>query len=179
MTVDSNTLTKGAAGISAVSAEQFRSGMRMFAAGCTIIATADGVERAGLTATAVCSVSADPPLLLVCVNKNVHAHALIEHSRVLSVNILGRTSEGVAKVFAGMDSSIRGADRFSVGKWTTGKSGAPILSEANAVMDCVVVNAHTEGTHSIFVCIVVDVVADDVGNPLVYYDGNFSSVIQI
>lgn len=159
-----------------VSADRFRGAMRLFAAGCTVIATADGEEWGGLTATAVCSLSAEPPLILVCVNQKVHAHGLIQRSGVLSVNILARTTEGVAKAFAGMDPNVQGADRFSVGTWSVGKTGSPVLAGADAVLDCVIEKSMQEGTHTIFICKVVDVVLGCERNPLIYYDGGFGSM---
>lgn len=176
MSVFADVLDRDCEDMPGVSPDQFRSGMRLFAAGCTVIATAANGQRAGLTATAVCSVSAEPPLLLACVNKRVYAHGLIEQSRALSVNILGLSAEPTARAFAGMEPSLQGEERFSVGDWRTGKSGAPILAGAIVAMDCVVVNSVSEGSHSIFICRVVDVVNHNNGAPLLYYDGKFCSI---
>ena len=84
-----------------VTADDHRYGMRHFAVGVTIITAKDGDKRAGLTATAVCSVTADPPRLVVFVNKNVQASEVILSSGALCVNVLAGEQEEVAKVFAG------------------------------------------------------------------------------
>lgn len=164
----------------AVSTERFLAGMRQFAAGCTIIAARHGGARAGLTATAMCSVTADPPRLLVCVNQKVRAHALIAASEALSVNVLSRSHEPLAKRFAGMVDGVAGDDRFQGADWTERVTGAPLLQDALAAFDCRVVEAVHAGSHRVFLCQVVDVlVAADPSahhGPLLYVDGHFATV---
>lgn len=134
--------------------EMFRKAMRSLAAGVNIICTQHDGERSGLTATAVCSVSADPPSLLVCVNRNGDAHDKISRSGILSVNVLSSEQEQLAKRFAGADGA-KGADKFSTARWGTLKTGAPILKDALASFDCEVVERVHAGSHSVFICRVV------------------------
>jgi flavin reductase (NADH)/flavin reductase len=152
--------------------------MRYLVAGCSIIASSDGVERSGLTATAVCSVTADPPRLLVCINRDVRAHAVIADSGTLSVNLLAKDQEELAKRFAGMVKDIRGEDRFLEGRWNSGRLGAPILAGALASFDCRVVEAVPASTHTIFICEVLEVTADGRIGPLAFFNRAFATLAE-
>lgn len=160
---------------SIVSPTEFQSAMRYLAAGCSIIATADGGERMGLTVTAVCSVTADPAQLLVCVNRNVRAHDGIQNSGTVSVNVLSASQEALARRFAGMVENVRGEERFLEGNWSEGILGAPLLDDALAVFDCRVVETIAASTHTIFICEVMNALspADAGATPLVFFNRNF------
>ena len=157
------------------STESFREGMRRLAAGVTIVTTLHEGERSGLTATAVTSLSADPPQLLVCVNRSATAHDLIHRGAKLCVNVLARRHQRLAARFAGED-GLQGAARFAFGRWTTLATGAPVLVDAIASFDCVVSEAVDSATHTIFIGRVVDVRARRDGRPLVYEAGTYASV---
>ena len=100
--------------LSAVSAEQFKQGMRCLAAGVTIVTTVHDGVRGGLTATAVTSLSADPPQVLVCVNRTANAHDLIHRGSLLCVNVLCHGHKDLAARFAGQN-GVFGAGRFDAG----------------------------------------------------------------
>lgn len=165
-------------GIRGVEPAAYLGAMRYFAAGCAIIASSDGSERSGLTATAVCSVTADPPRLLVCVNRDVRAHAVIVDSGTLSVNVLSEAQEGLARRFAGMVKDVRGEDRFLEGRWITGRLGAPVLAGSLASFDCRVVEAVPASTHTLFICEVVDVAADGDAAPLLFFNRAFATLAK-
>lgn len=114
---------------------------------CVITTECDG-ERFGLTATAVSSVSAEPPRLLVCVNKNGVTHEKIAQAGRFCVNVLTESHDKVAMVFAGIGGSKE--DRFATGEWTVLKTGAPALADAAAVFDCLVGEMSSQSTHTIF-----------------------------
>jgi flavin reductase (DIM6/NTAB) family NADH-FMN oxidoreductase RutF len=155
----------------------FRSGMRLLTGACTVIASRLGERRAGLTATAVCSVSTDPARLLVCVNKSVRAHEFIMDSKLLSVNVLGEHQEDVAKCFAGMVINVTGEDRFSAsGAWRDGKLQVPFLEGSLASFGCRVIEEIPGGSsHTVFICDVIEVHCDaDEISPLVYFGGQFA-----
>ena len=137
-----------------VPADVFKLAMRRLAAGVTIITTCHDGERCGLTATAVCSLSADPPQLLVCVNRSTRAHDVIRRGANLCVNLLARRHKALAGHFAG---GRKGEERFRSGKWTTLKTSAPVLDDALASFDCVVKETVESATHTIFIGQVVDV----------------------
>ncbi|MBM3626349.1 MAG: flavin reductase family protein [Alphaproteobacteria bacterium] len=159
----------------AVGAEDFRRGMRRLASGVTIIASALGGERSGLTATAVTSLTAEPPQLLVCVNRSAAAHEQIRKGEALCVNLLALEHRALAERFAGIG-GIHGPERFEAGAWTTLATGAPVLADALAAFDCVVVDAVDVATHTIFISRVVAVRAREDGVPLAWESGGFASV---
>jgi flavin reductase (NADH)/flavin reductase len=152
---------------------EHRSGMRRLAAGVSIIAAAHQGQRAGLTATAVCSVTADPPRLVVFVNKSVMANELIAQSGTLSVNVLAGDQEEVARVFAGMVEGVHGEARFNTGDWLTLQGGAPVLEGALSSFDCRVIRCFDESTHNAYLCEVLAVRERTDGNALVYLNGGF------
>ena len=160
---------------SAIAPEQFKQGMRRLAAGVTIITTAvDGAPR-GLTATAVCSLSADPPQLLVCVKRTAGAHDAIARSRRFCVNVLAHGHHNLAARFAGHD-GVRGEARFRAGRWVALKTGAPALTGALAAFDCVVSEQVAATTHTIFIGRVVAMCVRHKAKPLLYASGGYASV---
>lgn len=161
--------------INPVSDADFRCGMRHFASAVTIVTARYGDQRAGLTATAVCSVTADPPRLVVFVNKNVVAARLIINSGALCVNVLSCEQELIAKAFSGMLDNAKGEARFDYGCWHELVSGAPVLDKALVNFDCRVMRVYEESTHYAFSC---DVLASCVcqnqdKNALIYFNGSF------
>lgn len=135
-----------------VSGAVHREAMRHLAAAVTIITTRDHAQPIGLTATAVCSVTAEPPRLVVFVNKRTAASpVIVEHGR-LCVNVLAGDQEAVARVFAGMVPEVSGPARFAHGTWDTLASGAPALAGALVNIDCRVVKVYDESTHHAYLC---------------------------
>lgn len=161
-----------------VSSDDHRYGMRHFAVGVTIITAADDSERAGLTATAVCSVTADPPRLVVFVNKNVAASDIILKSGALCVNVLASEQEEVAKAFAGMVEGVHGDARFEYGQWREMVTGAPTLDGTLANFDCRVIKVFDESTHHAFLCEVMATCERNDGEALIYLNGAFRQVPQ-
>lgn len=158
----------------AVGPERFRAGMSYLGGACTIIASRLGEERAGLTATAVCSITAEPPRLLVCLNRDVGAHEIIARSGVLSVNVLGTRHLKLAQRFAGLAEDVRGDERFLEGGWRTGLTGVPILADALVAFECRVVEDIPASTHSMFLCEVIDVsTPHGDAAPLLYFNRQF------
>lgn len=161
-----------------VSAEDFVTGMRQLASGVTLVTTVVEGHRAGLTATAVCSVSADPPRLLVCVNSTAAAHALLRDGGVFAVNILSTGQRDLADRFAGRD-GIFGEARFERGVWGQATTGAPVLDGCLAAFDCTVTHTLDVGTHTIFVGAVEAVRLHGAAAPMVYHDGDYGLVARI
>jgi flavin reductase (DIM6/NTAB) family NADH-FMN oxidoreductase RutF len=149
-----------------VAAPEFVAAMgRHVASVCVITAEQDG-KRFGLTATAVSSVSADPPRLLVCVNKSGASHEAIEKTGAFCVNVLTESQDRIAKNFAGMLG--RDTDRFSIGEWARLVTGAPVLRGAVAAFDCRVAETSTQSSHTIFIGDVVAVAPANGQDPLLY-----------
>ena len=111
---------------------------------CVITTECDG-ERFGLTATAVASVSATPPRILVCINKVGQSHDKILRAGRFCVNVLTEAQEKIAMTFAGM----LDGDRFAVGDWITLSTGAPVLKDAAASLDCRLADKSDQSTHSV------------------------------
>ena len=166
------------AALPTITADDHRYGMRHFAVGVTIITSKDGERRAGLTATAVCSVTADPPRLVVFVNKNVQANEVIMASGALCVNVLAGEQEEVAKAFAGMLKDVHGEARFAHGDWGSLATGSPALENTLASFDCRVIKVFDESTHNAFLCEILATRERNDGEALIYLNGAFRRIPQ-
>lgn len=150
----------------------YRAVMRHQAGAVTVIAAGMPGARAGLTATAVSSLSDSPPTILACVHRSSSAHDLIVRAKAFSVNLLASDQQEVAECFAGRRGR-RGEDRFAGLEWTTLRSGAPILAGALASLDCELLDQHNFTTHSIFIGRVLDGQLLAEKQPLLYFRGDF------
>lgn len=131
-----------------ITSEAFRDALRHFPAGVTIVTIKSGEEVHGLTVSAFASVSPEPPLILVCIDHRHHAHELLEQEgATFAVNILRADQSDLSDRFAYVDSE----DRFAVGDWRTALTGAPVLADALAWLDCTVYCHERAGTHTIYV----------------------------
>lgn len=130
-----------------VTSDQFRELLASLPAGVTVVTTCVGDELHGATCSAVCSVSADPPQLLVCLSRSSRTGAAVRRSGRFAVNILRDGSEGLAARFASPS-----ADRFS-GLQVRSEQGAPVLpaDELVAWAACEVVQVIPAGTHDVVV----------------------------
>ncbi len=146
--------------------EEFTAAMAGAVNGVAVLATDGPWGRVGITVSSVSSVSAEPPLILVCVNRKSRAHAALCENGVFSVNLLTVDQKDLAQAFGGQSSS-RQAYEFLVGEWIFGLSGAPVLADAVATFACVLEQAHDAGSHTIFVGRVTEVSAGS-GDPLLY-----------
>ena len=160
-------------------ANDYRAIMRQQAGAVALICTGKPGDRYGLTATAVCSVTDDPPTLLVCVNKGASAHDHIAASEEFSVNLLSDKHQEIAQVFAGM-TDLKGDARFKVKgfRWTKYKSGMPKLSGAVATLDRKVVEKQEFSTHTIFLGEVRDGAFDEEATSLIYLRGEFGVMAE-
>lgn len=159
---------------SAVDPAEYKACMRRFAGGVNIITSADGDVWAGLTATAVCSLSAYPPRVLCCVNQQGLTLNVIRNTENFCVNILSEAQHALAERFAGMG-DIGGDDRFAEGDWAPLKTGAPALAGAIVSLDCILEAAIDCDTHSIIVGSVVATKNSELENPLLWFDGQFTT----
>jgi flavin reductase (DIM6/NTAB) family NADH-FMN oxidoreductase RutF len=150
--------------------DAFLAAMRRAATGVTVVAT-DGVAgREGCTVSAMSSVSADPPSLLVCVHRQSPVAAAIVANRVFSVSLLGSDHRQVSEVFAGRVLTEIGS-KFACGLWGRLRTGAPVLADAPASFDCRVAETVAVGSHLVVIGQVVATRADPDGDaPLVYAD---------
>ena len=156
-----------------VSLEQFKLGMRLLAGAVNIITSVHNGRRYGMTATAVCSVSADPPTVLACINKLAATHSVVAKGKVFCVNVLRAEDWELSGTFSGAQS---GEGRFKSRDWTRLSTGAPVLIDALVSFDCRVVKKVMHGTHGIFFGQVEQVLVGKPGKPLLYSEGQYAKL---
>ena len=148
----------------------FREAIAHFATGVTIVTTTYEGRPAGMTASAVCSLSLDPVLLLVCIDNRLTTHRAIDASRRFAVNVLGEGDEALARRFA------RPAEDKFAGVPLVEGSDPPVLAQAIASFVCEVQERVPGGDHSIFVGRVLNCAATRGCRPLLYYRSSFGTL---
>jgi len=161
--------TQGATGPDA-----FRQGMRRLAAAVNVITTDLDGEVYGMVATAVCSVSADPPTLLVCVNRAASACAPIAQSRRFCVSVLSERQRDLASAFLDVEST----KRLDLCGWHPLTTGAPAIEGALVSFDCEVDQIIESGTHAIYIGRVVASTAPGADAPLLYFNGSYNAMAR-
>lgn len=152
-----------------VSAERFREALARFATGVTVVTAPARDGPHGVTVNAFASLSLDPPLVLVCIERGKYSHAVLESSGVFAVNILASEQEAVSRFFASANRP-EGPDAFRGIPYRPGGTGAPLLDGCVANLECRVVAQYPGGDHSIFVGAVEAAEVDASRSPLVYYN---------
>ena len=153
---------------------QFRTALSRFASGVTVVTTQDAQGGPlGITVSAFCSVSLEPPLVLVCIDCDAYPHDAFQASGVFAVNVLTAGQEQLSRIFAS-----REPDKFAGVAYSPGLEGVPVLTDALAVIECRVKHAYEGGDHTIFVGEVERATVREDGQPLVYYRGGYAGVKQ-
>jgi flavin reductase (DIM6/NTAB) family NADH-FMN oxidoreductase RutF len=147
--------------------DEFREVISHFASGVTVITALHDGRAYGTTASAVTSLSLEPPMLLVCMNKQSETGRAVAQSKRFGVNILGVGQVDLAERFA-----TKGGDKFDGVPVTPGKWGEPLFDEALATLECRVAEETTGGTHYVFLAEVENGSARG-GAPLAYFKGEF------
>ncbi|MHB0770570.1 flavin reductase family protein [Bradyrhizobium sp. 5.13L] len=160
-----------------ISPAVFKQSMRRLAGGVCILASARDGERHGLTMTAVCSLTLDPPMLIACVNRDAGAYETMRSTRRVSVNLLGSDQVELAELFS--SSTIKGGERFERAEWVEMASGVPALAGALAVLDCQIVEEKAVGQHSVLFCEVKAARLEDEKDPLVHFDRRFCGLLPV
>ncbi len=158
--------------------QDFKGAMRQLASGVALIGATNLNSRSAITATAISSLTAEPPTMLACINRNSSIHALIHCSNRYTVNILDDSQRDIAELFGGM-AVAKGEDRFDLAgtNWSTGSW--LFLEEALAVIHCRLIRSIDVATHSVVIGEVVDVRYDVNRSPLVYSNRAFTRLIRI
>lgn len=151
-------------------ANDFRNAMRALASAVCIVSTVCEGRRFGMTATAVTSVSTEPPSLLICVNQSSSVHSPLLGSRIFCVNILHAWQSALAQTFGSKDVE----DRFAHGAWLSDARATPYLGDAQANIFCDVDDVHPYGSHTIVVGKVYHTGVRKPVHPLVYQDGRYT-----
>ena len=153
----------------------FRQAMRRFPAAVTVV-TARGAEGdCGMTATAVTSLSMDPPSLLVCVNRNAGFHRTIEDSGHFCINVLREGQHQISSNFGGAKAT--NAERFAEGDWRESEqNGLLYLADAQAAIFCRKTATFMHTTHTIVVGEATGLILHDTVAPLLYIDGRYATL---
>lgn len=163
-----------------IEATDFRDGMSLLTTAVNIVTTEGASGAHGFTASAVCSVTDNPPTLLVCMNQTSRSHAHFIDNKTLCVNVLGAQHEYISNAFA---SKLGSEERFQQGSWTEMATGAPVLEDALVSFDCEIEHIQEVGTHSVFMCRVVAIKKAEqqsrADESLVYFNRAYHQVGQV
>lgn len=146
----------------------YRTVLGHFATGVTIVTARDGDEPVGMACNSFTSVSLDPPLVLWCAAKSSTTWPRMQNAPSFAVNVLAEEAEALCRVFA-----TKGVDRFEGVTHHRGATGAPILADALAYIDCETEAQHDAGDHVIVVGRVVELGYATEGKPLLFYRGGY------
>lgn len=151
-----------------VSQDDFRAALSRFASGVTVVTTKDTNGRLhGITVSAFCSVSLEPPLVLVCIEKTTASHYAFEDSGFFTVNFLNDDQSELSEHFA-----TELENKFDSVPTMSGSNGLPVIEGSVAVLECRLRSAHDEGDHTIFVGEVENANLGD-RDPVVYFLGEY------
>ena len=165
-----------AKGNKSVDVEQFKTGMRSLAGAVNIITSHHSGHSYGMTATAVCSATANPPTVLICVNKLASTHDAVLKSKVFCVNVLRAEDWELSTSFSGAQS---GEGRFKSRNWSKLATGSPVLVDSLVSFDCRVAKHLAHGTHTIFLGEVEQVLVGKKGKPLLYSEGQYAKLASL
>jgi flavin reductase (DIM6/NTAB) family NADH-FMN oxidoreductase RutF len=147
---------------------EFRRALGQFATGITIVTTRDADDRPqGLTVNAFCSVSLEPPLVLVCLDRRADTNRGLAHTALFTVSVLSEEQESLSRRFA-----AGGPLKFEGLELPVGASGLPVIPGALATLECRVVSSHDAGDHTIYIG-AVEHLSCTAGRPLVYHGSTY------
>lgn len=152
--------------------DAFIQAMGRAATGVTVVGTGNRTDRFAQTVSAMCSVSADPETLLVCIHRKSPLNEAISRNGYFAVSVLGRQHDHVADTFAGRPWPGKERWDFTCGQWTEMPSGSPVIDDAIASFDCRVRQVVECGTHFIYFGAVTSV-GGQPGEPLTYFDRTY------
>jgi len=157
---------------SSVDSRAFRQALGQFASGVTVVTTVDPEGRPqGLTVSSFCSVSLEPPLVLVCVDNRSETHAGFQASRLFGVSVLAEDQLEVSQRFA------RGGPEKNAFAFATGARGTPLVPGALAHLECSLHSAHEGGDHAIYVGKVLGLRVRP-GRPLLYHASGYARLAE-
>jgi flavin reductase (DIM6/NTAB) family NADH-FMN oxidoreductase RutF len=153
-----------------VGKDEFRSALSRFPSGVTVVTAIDDGKPWGMTVSAFSSVSLEPPLILICIDKKAAGHGCLFVGSHFAVNILSEEQETVSRRFASRD-----VDRFDGTGFRHGLTGAPLLDGVIAILECRVDQCYEGGDHTI---VLGEVIATSIaeGKPLAYFRGGYAQL---
>lgn len=155
-----------------IAPQDYRDAMARFAGAVHVVTTDGPAGRRGVTVIAACSVSDNPPTILVCLNRENPNNDLFLENGVFALNTLAAGHEALSAAFSGL-TGLAPADRFGLAKWDTLSTGAPTLVDAMAVFDCSVIDAKDLATHRVYFGKVTDLRIGAKLRPLLYHDRGY------
>jgi len=161
--------------IKTVDSALFREAMSRLGAAVHVVTTAGAAGRIGFTATAVCSVSDQPPTLLVCLNRKSAGGPIFRENGVFCVNALNADAADIAELFAARSGPLR-AQHFAVGPWGLLSTGAPMLTTAVVAFDCRLVEIKAVASHNVMFGAVETVRLGPARSALVYHERAYKKV---
>lgn len=153
----------------------YRDAMSRYAGHVQLVTTALGAERRGVTITAACSVSDDPPTVLICLNNTNRKNDIFLQSSIFALNTLGAHHRTLADAFSGK-THLQNDERFASGTFDTLVTGAPVLADALAVFDCRVTEVTRGATHNVIFGKVVGVRFSDKQPALLYWNRDYHTL---
>ena len=154
-----------------IDSDTFRAALGRFSTGITIVTARDERGRDhGMTVSAFCSVSLEPPLVLVCIGHDASMHDLMMQVERVGISVVSSTQEALSRRFADPES-----DRFDGVGYSRGENGVALLDDALVQLECRVEARHEAGDHTVVVCAVERAEAFD-GRPLLYYRGGYAQL---
>lgn len=158
-----------------VPAAEFRSAMRHLAGGVCIVTAGRGRDITGMTVTSVTSLSVDPPTLIVSINRDASSFSRIQRLGAFGVNVLNADQLDIAERFAGKG-GLKGAARFAGSDWSSSVSGAPLLADALAALECEVEEIVERHSHGIVIGHVREFRRAARNAALAYWDGQYVAI---
>lgn len=156
-------------------AAEFRKAMGCFATGVTIITLDDGGQVHGMTANAFASVSLDPQLVLVCVDRRARTHAHLHAKKRFGVNVLAAEQRVISEYYARTLEDRDRAEQEAGARFERTEHGTPVLQGALAYLECRLHTAQDAGDHTIFIAEVEEVVVRE-GDPLLFFRGKYRNI---
>jgi flavin reductase (DIM6/NTAB) family NADH-FMN oxidoreductase RutF len=167
-------LRKLETGFEPVTAAEFRAAISGLATAVSVLTTDGPAGRAGLTCSAVCSVSDSPPTILACVNRRSAAYATIIANGVFCANCLPACRRDLSQIFAGVG-QVPMADRFDPNLWSALCTGAPCLKDALTVFDCELAEAREVATHGVLIGRVLATADNGSVEPLIHHRQRYAT----
>lgn len=158
-----------------VIAEGFKLAMRRLATTVSIVTTGQSGRWAGMAATAVVPICAEPPTMMVAVNQSASSHTAIREGEYFCINLLATRHRELVSVFGG---KVAADLRFAHGQWIEGTGGVPVLADSLASLTCAHSRAVSFGTHTLFFGEVVDIANHADIDPLLWMDGGVATGIR-
>lgn len=157
-----------------VQRSDYRDAMARLGAAVSVVTTDGPGGQAGFTASAVCSVTDDPPTLLVCLNRSASVYPVFEANGVLCVNVLAAGQQALSNLFGGKTPM---PERFAAARWSLLVTGAPVLEGATVSFDCRVTRRTEVGSHNVLFCEAVAIRGSDKAQGLVYFDRRYHDLL--